>query len=477
MKKLPLCVDCDGTLLRTDLLHEAIFRLMKQSLFSLLLLPYWLLRGKAFMKAQLADRVIIDATLLPYNESLINYLKSERDEGRQIVLATASHHKFAKAVAEHLGIFNKVVATNSNMNLSGSNKANLLMEMFGERGFDYVGNSRVDLNVWRHAAGAVVVNASTSLANEVAQVCKLVKIFPLESRQLSHYLKALRLHQWLKNILIFLPLLAAHKVTDFQLVTNAVEAFLAYGLCASSVYLLNDLLDLPSDRAHPRKRNRPFASGAIPIIHGVLLIPLLLAAAFTISLMLPNLFLLVLFSYYLVTLIYSIWLKNNMLIDVISLAGLYTFRIIAGAAATSIAPSFWLLAFSMFLFLSLALVKRYSELLIVLQENKVNASGRGYHVNDLPLLMNLGVASGLLSVLVMALYLNSPDVNKLYENPQILWVILPFLLYWISRAWLKAHRGEMHDDPVIFAVQDRISIYTALVISVVILLATNIRIP
>ncbi|NBQ68749.1 MAG: UbiA family prenyltransferase [Nitrosomonadaceae bacterium] len=280
-----------------------------------------------------------------------------------------------------------------------------------------------------------------------------------------------------KNRVIFLPLLAAHKVTDLQLVTNTIEAFLAYGLCASSVYLLNDLLDLPSDRSHPRKRNRPFASGSISIIHGVLLIPLLLAAAFAISMMLPSLFLLVLFSYYLVTLIYSIWLKNYMLIDVISLAGLYTFRIIAGAAATNIAPSFWLLAFSMFLFLSLALVKRYSELLIVLQENKVNASGRGYHVSDLPLLMSLGITSGFLSVLVMALYLNSPDVNKLYENPQILWIILPFLLYWISRAWLKAHRGEMHDDPVIFAVQDRISIYTAFVISVVILLATNIRIP
>jgi 4-hydroxybenzoate polyprenyltransferase len=475
MNKLPLCVDCDGTLLRTDLLHEAVFRLMKQSFFSLFLLPYWLLRGKAYMKARLADRVAIDAALLPYNEPVVDYLRTARDEGRHVVLATASHRKFAEAVARHLGVFGEIVATDKDMNLSGSNKAGLLVKMFGEKGFDYAGNSRTDLKVWRHAAGAVVVNAPTSLANEAAQLCKLVQTFPSGPLRLGHYLKALRPHQWLKNVLIFLPLLAAHKITDWQLVINTVQAFLAYGLCASSVYLLNDLLDLPSDREHPRKRKRPFASGAVPISHGVLLIPLLLGGAIVMSASLPSLFLLVLGGYYLTTLAYSIWLKNKVLVDVITLAGLYTFRIIAGAAATAIAPSFWLLAFSMFLFLSLALVKRYSELLVVLKQNKANASGRGYNVDDLPLLMSLGASSGFLSVLVMALYLNSPDVNTLYGHPQILWLVLPLLLYWISRIWMKTHRGEMHDDPVIFAVRDRISMYTALVVAGVIWLASNIR--
>lgn len=475
MNKLPLCVDCDGTLLRTDLLHEAVFRLMKQSLLSLFLLPFWLLRGKAYMKAQLADRVAIDAALLPYNEPLVDYLRSARDAGRQVVLATASHRKFAEAVAAHLGFFSGVVATDKDLNLSGRNKANLLVKMFGERGFDYAGNSRADLKVWRHASGAVVVNAPASIANKAAELCKLVQTFPAAPLRIGPYLKALRPHQWLKNILIFLPLLAAHKITDVQLVIDTFQAFVAYGLCASSVYLLNDLLDLPSDREHPRKRKRPFASGAVSIAHGVLLIPLLLVVALVIAATLPGLFLLVLGGYYLTTLAYSIWLKNKVLVDVITLAGLYTFRIIAGAAATAITPSFWLLAFSMFLFLSLALVKRYSELLVVLQQNKTNASGRGYNVDDLPLLMSLGASSGFLAVLVMALYLNSPDVDKLYVHPQVLWLILPFLMYWISRVWMKTHRGEMHDDPVIFAVRDRISMYTALVIAAVIWLATNVR--
>lgn len=475
MNKLPLCVDCDGTLLRTDLLHEAVFRLMKQSPFSLFLLPYWLLRGKAYMKSKLADRIVIDATLLPYNEPLVDYLKSEWEDGRHVVLATASHRKFAEAVAEHLGVFSEVVATDKDLNLSGGNKAGLLVKMFGEKGFDYAGNSRTDLKVWQHAAGAVVVNAPASLSSEAAQLCKVVQTFPSGPLRLGDYLKALRPHQWLKNVLVFLPLMAAHKIADWQLVINAVQAFVAYGLCASSVYLLNDLLDLPSDREHPRKRKRPFASGAVPISHGVLLIPLLLGAALVISSTLPGLFLLVLGGYYITTLAYSIWLKNRVLLDVITLAGLYTFRIIAGAAATAISPSFWLLAFSMFLFLSLALVKRYSELLVVLKQNKANALGRGYNVDDLPLLMSLGASSGFLSVLVMALYLNSPDVNKLYGHPQILWLILPFLLYWISRVWMKTHRGEMHDDPVIFAVRDRISMYTALVVAAVIWLASNVR--
>lgn len=427
------------------------------------------------MKSRLADRIVIDAALLPYNEPLVDYLKSERKDGRHVVLATASHRKFAEAIAEHLGIFSEVVATDKDLNLSGGNKAGLLVKMFGEKGFDYAGNSRTDLKVWRHAAGAVVVNAPASLSSEAAQLCTVVQTFSSGPLRIGDYLKALRPHQWLKNVLVFLPLMAAHKIGDWQLVINAVQAFVAYGLCASSVYLLNDLLDLPSDREHPRKRKRPFASGAVPISHGVLLIPLLLGAALVISSTLPSLFLLVLGGYYITTLAYSIWLKNRVLLDVITLAGLYTFRIIAGAAATAISPSFWLLAFSMFLFLSLALVKRYSELLVVLKQNKANATGRGYNVDDLPLLMSLGASSGFVSVLVMALYLNSTDVNKLYDHPQILWLILPFLLYWISRVWMKTHRGEMHDDPVIFAARDKISIYTALVIALVIWLASNIQ--
>lgn len=476
MNKLPLCVDCDGTLLRTDLLHEAVFRLLKHSPLSLFKLPFWLLKGKAYMKSQLAERVRIDADTLPYNEPLLDHLKREHESGRRLVLATASPGQFAQAVANHLGIFDEIVSSDDIHNLSGEHKARRLVAVYGEKGFEYAGNSRTDLKVWHHAAGALVAGPDGSLSSAVGHICEVVGNFPVERPRLKNYLKALRLHQWLKNILVFLPLLAAHQIMVLPVIISGVKAFFAYGLCASSVYLLNDLLDLPADRAHPRKRRRPFASGVVPVSHGALLIPVLLILAIMISLTLPPLFLLVLGGYYVTTLAYSIWLKSRVVVDVITLAILYTFRIIAGSAATAIVPSFWLLSFSMFLFLSLALVKRYSELLEMLRQKKNRASGRGYQIDDLPLLMSLGTASGFVSILVMALYVNSPDVHKLYAFPMALWLTLPLLLFWISRMWMKTHRNEMHDDPVVFAIRDRLSLYVAILILIVLAIASG-KIP
>ena len=460
MNALPLCVDCDGTLIRTDLLHEALFRLLKEAPLFTLLVPFWLLRGKAYLKQNLAKHVHIDAAALPYHEDFLAYLQQQKKAGRQLVLATASARPYAEAVARHVGLFDAVYATENGINLSSHHKAARLEQLFGVRGFVYAGNAKPDLQVWQRAAGAILVDTPKSVKQAAQALCSIEQEFT-SHRPWSTYLKAMRLHQWLKNLLIFVPLITAHRFVEIDLLAQASLAFLAFGLCASSVYLLNDLLDLSADRAHPRKRKRPFASGDLSLQRGVVLIPLLLLGAMAIAAWLPIEFALVLGAYYLTTLAYSLWLKNRVMVDVILLAALYTFRIIAGAAATGIEPSFWLLAFSMFLFLSLAMVKRYAELHAVLQQNKTTAAGRGYHVNDLPLLASMGSASGYLSILVMALFVNSEDVHKLYAQSTLLWLVLPLLLFWVSRIWMKTHRGEMHDDPVVFAARDRTSLIVA----------------
>ena len=453
-RTLPLCVDCDGTLIRTDLLHESVFALLKASAFKLLLLPFWLLRGKAVLKEKLAGAVSIDASTLPYNEPLMLWLRQEHSRGRELVLATASHQSLAEGVASHLGIFGRIVATRDGVNAAGAEKARQLSQLYGKGGFDYAGDSSTDVAVWREASGAIVVSDSKSLQADAGRVSQLLQVFDAPRPVLADYLRAMRLHQWLKNLLVFLPALAAHRLGDAATLWAAAGAFFAFGLCASSVYVLNDLLDLPSDRAHERKRQRPFASGRLPVLHGAVMVPLLLLAAAGVAAWLTPAFQLALGLYLAATLAYSVHLKNRVIVDVIVLACLYTLRVVAGAAATAILPSFWLLAFSLFLFLSLALVKRYSELHIVLKKAGQKAAGRGYEVGDLPLLMALGVSAGMVAILVMALYLNSPDVMQLYARPYLLWAIVPMLLQWISRMWIKTHRGLMHDDPVVFAARD-----------------------
>jgi len=469
----PLCVDLDGTLVRTDLLVEGFFGLLRKRPWALLLVPLWLLRGKAYLKERIAREVDVDAALLPYHKGLLAHLREFHVSGRRLVLATASHRKYAEKVAAHLRIFDEVLATEGGYNLSGAAKRAVLVERFGRRGFDYAGNGRPDLAIWSDAAEAVVVNAERGVRAKVERI-GIPALFIDDRRATAVSLvTALRLHQWLKNLLIFVPLAAAHKTVDVQLGLQAVIAFLAFGVTASSVYVLNDLLDLEADRRHPRKRNRAFASGNLPLSHGIALIPLLLAVGVAASVaFLPHSFVIALVGYYILTLTYSLWAKSQVMVDVLFLAGLYTIRLLAGAAAVSVTPSFWLLAFSMFLFLSLALVKRYSELVVMLREGLENAAGRGYKVEDLPVLQSLGAASGYLSVLVLALYINSPDVHTLYAWPVALWALCPLLLFWISRVWMKAHRGEMHDDPVVFAARDRVSLLVGLAAAVALGYAT-----
>lgn len=456
----PICVDLDGTLIHSDLLLESFLLLLKRNPLYLFLVPLWLLGGKAKLKAELASRVSLNGSALPYTKPLLSWLQEQKAAGRPLWLVTASDHRLAQAVADHILIFDGVLASDGRTNLAGGNKAAELVRRFGEKGFDYAGNHRVDLQVWAHARKAVVVNAGQGLVAAAGRLTEVTHVVPPWTGLLKSIVKALRVHQWAKNALVIVPLLAAHRLSEVSDLIDGVLAFLAFSLCASSVYLLNDMLDLEADRQHHSKCNRPFAAGRLSLIFGLLAAPSLLASALLISCVLPAKFLLVLAAYYVATLLYSFGLKKVVMVDVLALAGLYTIRIVAGAAAMAIPLSFWLLMFATFIFLSLAIVKRYAELFVMRQQGKLKAKGRGYQVEDISLLQSLGTASGYLSILVLALYLNSPDVAKLYSQPKIAWGLVPIMLYWISRIWMETHRGNMHDDPLVYALKDRISLLT-----------------
>lgn len=452
---IPLCVDLDGTLLESDLFFESLLLLLRINPFYVLLLPWWFLKGKAALKREIASRVSLDPAALPYHPQVLDLLRSAGD--RAIVLCTASDQRLAEAVAQHLGLFDVVLASDGKRNLSGRQKAETLLDRFGERGFDYVANERIDLAVWKHARQAWLVGASPSLEKAAAAVTTVAGSFPRANPGLLSWVKAIRLHQWLKNLLLFVPLLASHRFLEIAAIRDAILAFFAFGLCASGVYVINDLLDLPSDRQHPRKRERPFARGRLPLLQGFLVGPMLALAGFAIAGLVNLLFAGVLALYFVITLAYSLRLKQVVMLDVLLLASLYTVRIIAGAAAISSGLSFWLLSFSMFIFLGLAMVKRYTELSLMLSDGRDRADGRDYEVGDLPLLQSLGCASGYIAVLVLALYINSPESVALYSRPRMLWLLCPMLLYWTSRVWVVAHRGGMHEDPVVFSVTDRTS--------------------
>ncbi|HEY8101118.1 MAG TPA: UbiA family prenyltransferase [Burkholderiaceae bacterium] len=458
---IPLCVDLDGTLICSDLLLESLLLLIKRNPLYLFLVPWWLLHGKAALKAEIAKRISLNPAALPYNEAFFIWISAQKSIGRPLWLCTASNHRLAKKIATHLGIFDGVISSSDTENISGKNKAKKLVERFGSRRFDYCGNNQIDLEIWRVSQGAIMVNATPELEKQAKSYTKILFSFPKKSRILRAAMKALRPHQWVKNMLLFIPLAAAHQLNNIDLALNAGIAFVAFGLCASSVYLLNDMLDLEVDRQHQRKKYRPFAAGDLSLLFGFTLVPILFAAAIVLALQLPHNFLLVLLCYYALTLAYSFVLKRIELLDTIALAGLYTIRIVAGAAAVDVPLSFWLLLFSIFLFLSLALVKRYAELDSMLRQGKLKAAGRGYLVEDLTILDSMGAASGYLCVIILALYINSPDVEVLYSHPKIIWFLCVLLLYWISRVWLRAHRGTMHDDPLVFALKDPVSLVVA----------------
>jgi 4-hydroxybenzoate polyprenyltransferase len=451
-----LFVDLDGTLIKGDLLVESVLALLRHSPSTALRLPIWLLRGRAALKAEVAKRVQISLERLPINADLVEYLHNERKHGRRIYLATASDRSLACEVAQHFGLFEGVLASDGRRNLKGERKLEAIREVVGTAPFDYAGNDRADLRVWRHARHALVVNAPRRVASRAAGLCPVERVFGERRARARTWLRAMRVHQWAKNLLLAVPALTAHAL-GWHTAGIVLAAFVAFSLAASSVYLLNDLLDLEDDRHHPRKRTRPFASGELPLAHGLLGTVVLLAVSVAIAAGLSHSFLLALLAYLALTSAYSIVLKHYMLLDVLLLASLYTIRIFAGAAAIAVPVSSWLLAFSMFAFLSLALVKRTSELVTLRQLSRTAASGRDYRVSDLQVLTSMGVAAGYAAVLVLALFVSAPDVAARYGHPQVLWLLCPLLLYWLSRLWMKTLRGEMHDDPLVFAFRDRAS--------------------
>ncbi|RZF28487.1 UbiA family prenyltransferase [Paraburkholderia sp. UYCP14C] len=454
---VPLCVDLDGTLTSTDLLAESFLMLVKKNPMYLFACIVWLLKGKACLKAEIAKRISIDVSVLPYNTSFVSYLRDQRKSGRDLYLCTASNQQLADQIASHFGFFSGVLASDEVRNLKGSQKGCVLTDHFGHRGFDYCGNELADLPVWKQARGAIVVG-DHRIAAAAEKVNEVILIFE-EKRSLWRLVaKEMRVYQWVKNLLIFVPLLASHRFTDLPTVLAEVTAFFSFSFCASAGYLLNDMLDLNADRRHPNKKHRPFASGQLSLTFGMMLTVTLLIASAALASRLDPLFGVVLAGYFVATLLYSFKLKRLVLVDVFALAALYTSRIIAGGTAGDIVLSDWLILFSVMMFLSLAMVKRYTELDALLRHGEASASGRGYDTHDLGILRSFGTASGYVAVLILALYLNSSDVHALYRHPHALWVLFGLLLYWISRAWMLAFRGEMHDDPIVYAVRNRFSL-------------------
>lgn len=453
-EQVALVVDVDGTLLLTDLLHESALQFVAAHPLQLFRLPGWLLGGKAHLKTRLADHVDPGVDTAPLREEVVATIRKAQAEGRPVYLASASDRRLVEKLADRLGGLAGVFGTEAGaVNLAGNAKAARLVEAFGEGGYDYIGDNAVDFPVWRSARKALVVAHSDGFAARVTSAFPEAEILARPRPALRGYLRALRLHQWAKNVLLFLPLIAGHRF-ELEALAATIAGFLCFCFAASSAYVINDLLDLPGDRDHPRKSQRPFAAGQIPITHGILLSVLLMASAIGLSWSLPGKFTLVLLVYVVCTLAYSLFFKRKLLIDVVILGGLYTLRVYGGLAATGAQQTQWLLMFSLFLFLSLAIVKRCSELVAKRATGKTNIVGRGYRVDDLAILLPLGAAAGYGSVFVVALYLSSPAVTPLYDHPNRLWLVTPLLLYWISRVLLMANRGDLHDDPVVFALTD-----------------------
>ena len=446
-------MDLDDTLIRTDILWESLVQLWRRPVVALSAATALLLRGKAAFKAVLAGQISIDPASLPYREDVIEFLRAERAKGRDLVLATATHRIVAEQIAGHLGLFSRCFATEGEVNLSGANKGAALVAAYGRYGFDYIGDSRKDFPIFASARESMLVDPPQSLLRQVSTVTKVARIFSTKRSKIKIVLRAMRVHQWTKNLLLAVPLLAAHMVLDFQAWTAVTAAFLGFCLVASATYLVNDLVDLRSDRLHAHKRFRPLASGNLPIQYGIIMAVALALLGFALSTtFLSSSFVTYLTAYVVLTLAYSFDLKRRLLVDVLALAVLYTLRILAGGVAIGVVVSEWLLMLSLFIFVSLAFLKRFIELKGAVGGARV--SGRGYSAVDIESIRGVGTSSGLISVLVLSLYIGSPAVGQLYQSPQLLWLVCPLLIYWISRIWFMAARGEVHHDPVVFALLD-----------------------
>lgn len=465
-------VDLDGTLIKTDLLFESALKFIKQNMFNVFYLIYWLFQGKTTLKHKLAHKIDIDVKTLPYQTPLLDYLKTKKEQGLSLVLATASHMRYAKEVAAHLNIFDHVIATDLDNNMKGHRKLVAMSEYTKGKDFSYAGDSKADEPIWKAAASNIFVNAPASAVKNSQNAGKVEKIIATRSRsEWKAFIKEMRPHQWAKNVLIFVPLLTSHGYMNADVVLMAILAFICFSLCASGVYFLNDLLDIEADRQHKSKNSRPLASGDLSISYGIVGALILPIFAFIMAgLFLPAQFVIVLAAYFLITNAYSFFVKRISTADVMALALLYTMRIIAGAAATGIAMSSWLMAFSIFVFVSLAYLKRYIEI-SALEESNKNAQGRGYSSADSETMFSLGTSNITASVLVLALYINSEEVKQMYSSPELLWGLCLMMLYWGNRIWVGARRGKISEDPIIFAIKDKVSRFIGLGFVLIVLAA------
>jgi 4-hydroxybenzoate polyprenyltransferase/phosphoserine phosphatase len=449
----PLIVDLDGSLILTDSLVESFLGLLKEHPTAALAAVFQLIKGRAEFKQFVAERSQLDVSSLPYRTDLLDYIRVEKENGRRIVLATAAHHDIARAVAAHLQVFDDVIASDAKVNLKGEKKLDAIRKLVGEE-FVYVGDSAADLPIWEASHSAITVNTTPFVTRKVRESTHVERDFRPTSMNWTVWPRALRCHQWVKNLLLFVPLLTGFAFSTGEAFSSSVLAFISFCLAASGTYIGNDLWDIDNDRAHPRKKNRAFASGQISVIKGVAASLSLLTASLLIAAFVSINFLLILICYVVITTTYSWTLKRYVLIDVITLAVLYTLRVLAGSVVTDLPMTYWLFAFSIFTFFSLALVKRCAELTTLKQSNKPAAHGRDYRVEDLIVLYPLGIAAGLCSVVVFGLYVGSAGAHTQYSHPGFLWLVGVGLIYWVSRLWIKTVRGEMHDDPIVFALKD-----------------------
>jgi 4-hydroxybenzoate polyprenyltransferase/phosphoserine phosphatase len=454
----PLAVDLDGTLIRSDTLHEGFIGCVRAQPLASLDLRHALKQGKAAFKREVVQRIGFDASLLPYNEEVVEFLRGQKRTGRRIGLFTAADQAIADAVAEHLQIFDIARGSDGITNLSGAAKAHAIREAFGDR-FCYAGDGQVDQPIFAEAERVVLVGQIERLKAGLTNKNTVEAEFPVQRAGLSVWVKALRLQHWVKNALVFVAPVLSFQITSLAIAAQAVLLFMLMGIVASATYLINDMVDLPADRQHPRKRFRPFASGAIPVIDGCFAAAGLLAVAFVASLLLPWASIAALATYLTVTLAYSFFLKKQAIVDVFILAGLFTVRVIAGSTLVPAQASPWLLTFSMLFFLGLAMVKRYAELARVLRTGGTEVASRGYTAKDLPLLLAAGVAAGFGAIMIFTTYLiNEHYPLGLYARPDFLWGMMPIILLWTLRVWHLTVHGRMDEDPVVFALKDRFSL-------------------
>lgn len=449
----PIVVDLDGTLVATDTLLESVVKTIKRSPTELFRLPFWLLRGRAGFKSAVAARTRIRAHQLPYNQELLAHLRKEKERGRRLVLATAAHESIARSVCEHLGLFSAAIASGENKNLKGHTKLAAIRENLGTE-FVYAGDSRADLPIWKAARGAILVGVSPRLARRLRREVQIECEIPAQKPGLQDWLRAIRIHQWTKNLLLFVPLLTSFGFTDPAKLFHVFAAFVLLCITASATYIANDVWDLENDRAHPRKRHRPIASGKLPIAHAVPTALGALTVTFVAGWVISNGLVLMLLSYVFLTSAYSLVFKEYVLLDVFLLALLYSFRIVTGSVAAGVTTSSWLLAFSFFTFLSLALVKRCSELRSLEHIGRPDTSGRDYRVSDLVVLWPMGAASAVSAIVVLGLFISAPETQAHYGSPAVLWLVAVGMMYWLARLWIKTSRGEMPDDPLVFALRD-----------------------